>query len=204
MYSKIPTLFCFSLFFFWFFFLSTSVSCFNTGRGNRPPCCRLPVCLSCLPGNPLCTVGIHMLIGGCPLVLFTSKNTQSSLAIHVNNVSAKWSINGNTLGFTKPPSFSSVCLVAQSCPTLCNPMDCRTPGFPVRHQLPKPTQTHVHQVGAAIQLSCLLLLPSPPTFNLSRHQGLFQWVRSSHQVAKVLEFQLQHQSFQWIFMTDFL
>ena len=69
-----------------------------------------------------------------------------------------------------PPQFSSV---AQSCPTLYNPMDCSTPGFPVHHQLPKPTQTHVHCIGDAIQPSIPLLSPSPPTFNLSQHQGLF-------------------------------
>ena len=85
-----------------------------------------------------------------------------------------------------------------------NPMDCSTPGLPVHHQLPELAQTHVHRVGDAIQPSHPLSSPSPPTFNLSQHQGLFQWVSSSHQVARVLEFQLQHQSFQWIFRTDFL
>ena len=75
-------------------------------------------------------------------------------------------------------------------------------GFPVHHQLPEFTQTHVHWVGhPAISSS---VATSPPTFNLSHHQGLFKWVSSSHQVAKVMEFQLQHQSFQWIFWTDFL
>ena len=93
---------------------------------------------------------------------------------------------------------------AQSCPTLCDPMDHSTPGLPVHHQLPESTQTHVHWVGDAIQPSYPLSSPSPPTFNLSQHHGLFQWVSSSHQVAKVLEFQLQHQSFQWISRTDFL
>ena len=83
-------------------------------------------------------------------------------------------------------------------------MDCSTPGFPVHHQLPEFAQTHVHRVSDAIQPSHPLSSPSPPTFNLSQHQGLFQWVSSSHQMAKVLEFQLQHQSFQWIFKTDFL
>ena len=97
--------------------------------------------------------------------------------------------------------FSSV---AQSCPTLCDPMDCSTPGFPVHHQLPEFTQTHVDWVGDAIQPSHPLSSPSPPTFNLSQHQGLFKWVSSSHQVAKVLEFQLQHQSFQWTPRTDLL
>ena len=100
-----------------------------------------------------------------------------------------------------PTYFSSV---AQSCLTLCDPMNCSTPGFPVHHQLPELIQTHVHRVGDAIQPSHSLSSPSPPAFNLSQHQDLFQWVKSSHQVAKVLEFQLQHQSFQWIFRTDFL
>ena len=87
--------------------------------------------------------------------------------------------------------FSSV---AQLCLTLCGPMDCSTPRFPVYHQLLEIAQTHVHQVGDAIQPSHPLLTPSPPGFNLSQHQGLFQSVSSLHQVAKVLE--LQHQSFQ--------
>ena len=85
----------------------------------------------------------------------------------------------------------------------CNCMDCNKPGLLVRHQLLEFTQTHVHWVGDAIQPSHPLLSPSP-AFSLSQHQGLFQWVSSSHQVAEVLEFQLQHQSFQWIFRADFL
>ena len=97
--------------------------------------------------------------------------------------------------------FSSV---AQLCPTLCDPRDWSTPGFPVHQQLPELARTHVHRVSDAIQSSHPLSSPSPPAFNLSQHQGLFKWVSSSHQVAKVLEFQLQHQSFQWIFMIDFL
>ena len=76
----------------------------------------------------------------------------------------------------------------QSCLTLCNPMDCSTPGLPVRHQLLEFTQTHVHWVGEAIQPSHPLSSPSPPAFNLFQHQCLFKWVSSSHQVAKVLEF----------------
>ena len=76
--------------------------------------------------------------------------------------------------------FSSV---TQSCPTLCDPMNCSTPGLPVHHQLPEFTQTHVHWVSDAIQPSHPLLFPSPPAFNLSEHQGLFQWVSSLHQVA---------------------
>ena len=77
--------------------------------------------------------------------------------------------------------FSSVQVLTQSCLTLCDPMDCSTPGLPVHHQLPELTQTHVHQVGDAIQPSHLLLSPSPPAFNLSQHQGLFQWVGSLYQ-----------------------
>ena len=92
-------------------------------------------------------------------------------------------------------SFVLFSSVAQSCPTLCNPMDYSTPGLPVHHQLPEFTQTHVHRVSDAIQPSHPLLSPSPPAPNLSHHQGLFKWVSSSHQMAKILEFQLQHQPF---------
>ena len=97
--------------------------------------------------------------------------------------------------------FSSV---AQSCPTLCDPMNHSTPGLPIHHQLSELTQTHVHRVSDAIQPSHPLSSPSPPALNLSQQQGLFQWVSSSHQVAKVLEFQLQHQSFWWTPRTDLL
>ena len=79
------------------------------------------------------------------------------------------------------------CSVTQLCLTLCDPMDCSTPGFPVLHHLPELTQTHVHWVSDAIHLSCPLLSPSPPALNLSQDQGLLRRVRSSHQVAKVLE-----------------
>ena len=101
----------------------------------------------------------------------------------------------------EPTGFSSV---PQLCPTLCNPINCSTPGPSVHHQLPEFTQTHVHGVGDAIQPSHLLSSPSPPAPNPSQHQGLFQWVNSSHEVAKILEFQLQHQSFQWTPRTDLL
>ena len=83
-------------------------------------------------------------------------------------------------------------------------MNHSTPRLPVHHQLREITQTHVHRVGDAIQPSHPLLSPSPPAPNCSQHQGLFQWVNSLHQVAKVLEFQLQHQSFQWTPRTDLL
>ena len=97
----------------------------------------------------------------------------------------------------------SVSSVAQLCPTLCDPMDCSMLGLPVHQQPPEFTQTHAYWIGDAIHPSHHLSSPSPPTFNLSQNQGLFKWVSSSHQVAKVLEFQLQHQPFQWIFRTDF-
>ena len=96
--------------------------------------------------------------------------------------------------------FSSV---TQLCPTLCDPIDCSISGFPVHHHLLELAQTHVHEVSDAIQPSHPLSSLSPPAFNLPQHQGLFQWVSSLPQVAKVLELRLQHQSFQWIFRTDF-
>ena len=97
--------------------------------------------------------------------------------------------------------FSSV---TQSCPILCNPMDCTMSGPLVHHQLSEFAQIHVHWVGDAIQSFHPLTSSSPPAFNFSQHQGLFQRVSSSQQVAKILEFQLQHQSFQWVFRIDFL
>ena len=97
--------------------------------------------------------------------------------------------------------FSSV---ARSCPVLCNPPNCSTPGFPVLHYLLEFPHTHIHWVGDAIQPSHPLSLPSPPAPNPSQHQSLFRWVNSSHEVAKVLEFQLLHQSFQRTPRTDLL
>ena len=96
------------------------------------------------------------------------------------------------------------CSVAQSCLTLCDPMDCSMPNFPVLHHFPEFVQTHVHWINDANQPSHPLSSPSSLAFSLSQHQGLFQWVSALHQGAKVLELQLQHQSFQWIFMVDFL
>ena len=104
--------------------------------------------------------------------------------------------HGSHLG--SPVQFSSV---AQSCPTLCDPMGWSTPDFPIHHQLLEIAQTPVHRVGDAIQPSHPLSSPSPLAFSLSQRQGLFRWVISSYPVAKVLEF--QHQSLRWIFRTDF-
>ena len=91
---------------------------------------------------------------------------------------------------TETPGETQFSSVTQSCPNLCDPMDGSMPGLPIHHQLLEFTQTHVHWVSDAIQPSHPLSSPSPPAFNLSQHQGLFKWVSSSHQVAKVLEFQL--------------
>ena len=96
--------------------------------------------------------------------------------------------------------FSSV---AQSCPNLCDPMDCSRPGPPVHHQLPESTQTQVHWVNDVIQPSHPLLSPSPPAFNVSQHQGLFKWVSSSHQVAKLSQLHLQHQSSRYSKLISF-
>ena len=98
--------------------------------------------------------------------------------------------------------FSSVSSLPQLCPTLCDPIDRSTPGLPVHHELPESTPTHIYCVGDAIQPSQPLSSLSPPALSLSQHQDLFKWVSSLYQVAKVLEFQLQEQSFRWIFRTD--
>ena len=95
-------------------------------------------------------------------------------------------------GYGFSPSVQFSCSVMSP---LCNPMDCSTPGLPVHHQFPEFTQTHAHWVDDAIQPSHPVASPSP-AFSFSQHQGLFKWVSSSHQMAKILEFQLQHQSFQ--------
>ena len=94
--------------------------------------------------------------------------------------------------------------VHKSYPTLCDPRDCSMPTFPVLHHLLEFAQTHVHWVNDAIQPSLSLSPPFSPTFNLAQQHGLFKWVSSMHQVAKVLELQLQRQSFQRIFRVDFL
>ena len=124
-----------------------------------------------------------------------------SLSIALRNFSEE--VSGEAKVYVILEKFSSVSLT-QSCPTLCDPMNPSTPGLPVHHQLLESTQTHVHQVSDAIQPSPPLSSPSPPAVNLSQHQGLFKWVSSSHQVAVLLEFQLQHQSFQWTPRTNLL
>ena len=111
-------------------------------------------------------------------------------------------VRGNALCLPhRPVQFS---LAAQSCLTVCDSMDCSMPGFPVHHQLPELAQILDHQVGDVFQPSHPLSSPAPPAFSLSQNQGHFQWISSSNQVAKVLELQFQHQSYQWIFRIDFL
>ena len=95
-------------------------------------------------------------------------------------------------------------LLSQVCPSLSDSMDWSMPGFPVLHYLLEFAQTHVYSVGDAIQPSQPLSPAYPPALNLSQHQGLSQWIDSLYQVTKVLELQLQHQSFQWLFRFDFL
>ena len=109
-------------------------------------------------------------------------------------VVAETVLRGKFIAISAYIQFSSV---PQSCLTLCYPMECSLPGLPVHHQLPEFTQTHVHWVGDASQPSHPLSSLSPPAFNLSQPQGLFQWVSSSHQVAKVLEFQLPMNIQDW-------
>ena len=128
-----------------------------------------------------------------------------SRTVHCRETSMKTELWGQPSGILS--HFIYVCCcdsIAKLCLTLWDPMDCSTPGLPVFHHLLQFAQTHVHWVSDAIQPSHPLLSPSSLAFNLSQHRGLFQWVSSSHQETKVLEFQLQHQSFQWIFRTDFL
>ena len=124
---------------------------------------------------------------------------------HFSSLLAHWGVCMGVWGVVQSPWLINCCRsVHQSCPTLGDPMDCSTPGFPVLHHLFELAQTHAHWVSDAIQPSYPLLSPSPPALNLSQHHSLFKWVSSSYQVAKVLEFQLQLQSFQWIFRIDFL
>ena len=100
----------------------------------------------------------------------------------------------------RKPLLSSVQLLSRV--RLCDPMDCSISGLPVHNQLPQFTQTHVHWVGDAIQPSHPLSSPSPPALKLSQHQGILKWVSPLHQVTKVLELQLQYQSFQWTLRND--
>ena len=136
---------------------------------------------------------------GCFLDLAIVNSAAMNTGVHVSFSILVSLVSMPSGGITGLYQFGSV---TQSCLTLCNPMNHSTPGLPVHQQHPEFTQTHVHWVSDAIQPFHPLSSPSPPAPNPSQHQSLFQWVNSSHEVAQLLEFQLQHQSFQWTPRTD--
>ena len=143
-------------------------------------------------------VGCHVLLQG----IFPTERSNPGLP-HcrwiLHQLSHETSLVAEKMHMVGNLHMSCVCAKClQSCLTLFNPVDCSTPGFRVLHHLPELAQTHVQCISDAIQLSHPLSFPS------SQHQGLFKWVSPSHQVTKLLEFQIQHQSFQWIFRTYFL
>ena len=132
-----------------------------------------------------------------------SEGTSSWFSLILNHRLPQYRLLENHISFFQIPwSICCCCSVARSCPIICDPMNCRTPVFSVLHYFPEFAQTHIHWVNDAIQPSYPLSLPSPLALSISQHQGLFQWIGSSHEVAKLLELQLQHQSFQWIFRVD--
>ena len=138
----------------------------------------------------------HSKVNYCNLSSINLLKTKNHMVIWINveKVSDK----------IQHPFMICCCSVTKLCSTVSDPVNCSSPGFPVLYYLPEFEQTHVCWVSDAIHPFHPLSSPSPPALNLSQHQGLFQWIGSSHQVAKVLELQLQHQSFQWIFRIDFL
>ena len=151
-------------------------------------------CLQSFPASQSFQMHQLFISGGQSIGVSASK---SVLSVNIQDwFPLGWTswISLQSKGFTLVSS-NQIRSVSQLCPTLCDPMNRSTPGLPAHHQLPEFTQTHVHRVSDAIQPSHLLSPPSSSAFNLSQHQGLFQWVVSSYQVAKVLELQLQHQSF---------
>ena len=124
---------------------------------------------------------------------------------HQKYTEQKLTFPWGSLRFPKVLQMSSrcCCSVTQSCSTLCNPMDCSTSGLPVPHHLPEFAQVHVHCINDAIQPSHPLMPSAPSALNLSQHQGLLHWLSCLHQITKILEFQLQHQSFQRVFRFKF-
>ena len=149
--------------------------------------------------NPRSTAGStfeSQLVNYCNLSSINLLKTKNHMVIWINveKVSDK----------IQHPFMICCCSVTKLCSTVSDPVNCSSPGFPVLYYLPEFEQTHVCWVSDAIHPFHPLSSPSPPTLNLSQYQGLFQWIGSSHQVAKVLELQLQHQSFQWVFRIDFL
>ena len=150
----------------------------------QPSCCYLNSPVPRALALAVFSAWTALLADICTANVFTSSSLDSSIVLSVKPI-------------------LTCCSVTQSCPTLWDSMDCSTSGFPVLYYLLE--FAHIHWVNNAILPSHPLLLPSPPpALNLSQHQSLFWWVSSLHQVARLLELQLQHQSFQWIFKTDFL
>ena len=135
----------------------------------------------------LLSPGSLLAVACCPTTSLRFSNLHQTLCTHWPESAFHFSASGTLFILFPLSQVSSVQLssVAQLCPTLCNPMDCSTPGLPVHHQLPELAQTHVHQVGDAIQPSHPLSSPAPPAINLSQHQGLFQRVSSLHQDQSV-------------------
>ena len=167
------------------------------GLKDHPAFYQLPLgscpCLTVdSPHNGLCTFTWLTPSFSSPAICSNITSSKQSFPVSHTTSPLQLTLALCTFHWLPSSQFSSI---AQKCLTICDPMDCSTPGFPLHHQLPELTQTHVHWVSNAIQPSHPLSSPSPPIFNLSQHQSLFQWVSSLHQVAKVLEFQLQHQSF---------
>ena len=156
----------------------------------------------CHKGGVICISKVMIFL----LVILILASASPSLAFHMMYSEYKLNNQGDNIQpwHTPFPILNhQLSSVTQSCPTLCDPMNCSMPGLPVHHQLPESTETHVHWVSDAIQPSHPLSSPSP-ALSLSQQQGLFKWVSSLHQMAKVLEFQLQNQSFHWTPRTDFL
>ena len=166
-----------------------------------------------LPSHSWVDVTLPLSVSGEGVFLSLHSQSRTGMAPWKNHFTSQyskafsvWNVTFHKMFCMYPESISSVQFssVTQLCPTLCDPMNCSTPGLPVHHQLLEFTPTHVHWVGDAIQPSCPLSSPSPFCLQSFLGSGSFKWVSSLHQVAEVLEFQLQHQSFQWIFRTDFL
>ena len=175
------------------------------------------ISLSCLVNHTVCTFSIHFLHKTCPLLLlalsrlasFSNKEGLVTKAIKFGfGCKVRWSIIKQWLRMIKLghklPSKVFFQFSRSVVSNSLRPQNYSAPGLPVHNQLLEFTQTHVHSVSDAIQPSHPLWSPSPPALNLSQHQGLFQWVSSLHQVARVLEFHLQHQSFQRTPRTDLL
>ena len=163
----------------------------NTGVGSLSCLQRIFPTQGLKPGLTYCRqILYHLSHKGSPRILEWVAYPFSSVPSQLRNRTRVSCIEGRFLVW-----FSLVQLLSRV--RLCDPMNRSTSGLPVHHKLPEFTQTHTHWVSDAIQPSHPLSSPSPPAPNPSKHQGLFQWVNSSHRVAKVLEFHLQHQSFQW-------